>query len=59
MFEILYALLPSNINVFAFDFAGCGQSDGAYISLGYHETGDIATVVEYLRGTGAASLIGR
>ena len=42
-------LLPLNICLFAFDFSGCGQSDGEFISLGWHETGDVACVVDYLR----------
>ena len=29
-------LLKRNINIFIFDFAGCGKSEGEYISLGYH-----------------------
>ena len=33
----------------AFDFSGCGDSDGAYISLGHHEVADVRAVVEYIR----------
>ena len=29
-------LLKRNINLFVFDFAGSGLSEGEYISLGYH-----------------------
>jgi hypothetical protein len=29
-------LLSRNITVFAFDFAGCGLSEGEFISLGYY-----------------------
>jgi pimeloyl-ACP methyl ester carboxylesterase len=46
----------------AFDFAGSGQSDGEYVSLGYYERDDLATVIEYLRVSGevgAISLWGR
>ena len=51
-------LLPQNITVFCFDFAGCGKSDGEYISLGYHEKEDLNCVVEHLRKSGKVSLIG-
>jgi hypothetical protein len=29
------------INVFCFDFAGCGMSEGQYITLGVEETNDL------------------
>jgi alpha/beta superfamily hydrolase len=38
-------LLPLNITVFAFDFTGSGNSDGKYISLGYHEREDLKIVI--------------
>eukprot|EP00959_Pyramimonas_sp_CCMP1952_P161617 3379461-Pyramimonas_sp.AAC.1 len=47
--EILRPLLSANISVFAFDFAGCGNSDGHYITLGIHEREDTEAVVQYLR----------
>lgn len=37
------------LNVFTFDFAGCGNSDGEYISLGVHETNDVETIIKFLR----------
>ena len=51
-------LLPCNITLFCFDFSGCGLSQGEYVSLGYYEKDDIATVVDYLRETGTVSQIG-
>ena len=42
-------LLPMNITLFSFDFSGCGQSEGEYISLGYYEQDDVFCVIEYLR----------
>ena len=41
-------LLPQNITVFAFDFAGSGLSEGEYISLGWYEREDVQTVTEHL-----------
>ncbi|CCW67952.1 unnamed protein product [Phytomonas sp. Hart1] len=42
-------VLESGFTLFAFDFCGCGKSDGEYISMGYYERQDLAAVVEYLR----------
>ncbi len=55
--EVKY-LLPMNITFFAFDFAGCGRSEGEYISLGWYERDDVACVIEYLRKTNKVSTIG-
>jgi len=51
-------LLPLGISVFAFDFAGCGHSEGEYVSLGWHEREDLVTCVAHLRETGLVSAIG-
>ena len=51
-------LLNRNITVFAFDFCGCGKSDGEYISLGYYEKKDVHCVVEYLLKSKKVSKIG-
>ena len=51
-------LLPLNITVFAFDFSGCGQSQGDYISLGWYEREDVEAVIQYLRKTNKVSTIG-
>lgn len=42
-------LVPLNITLFCFDFAGCGKSEGDYISLGWHERDDLQIIVDYLR----------
>ena len=55
--EVKY-LLQRNITVFAFDFCGCGQSEGEYISLGYYEKKDVHCVVEYLLKSNKVSKIG-
>jgi alpha/beta superfamily hydrolase len=51
-------LLSQNIQLFAFDFPGCGLSEGEFISLGYFEKEDLSIVVEYLRNSGKVSTIG-
>ena len=42
-------LCPHNIKVFCFDFAGCGESDGDFISLGYYESIDTNFIINTLR----------
>jgi alpha/beta superfamily hydrolase len=32
-----------------FDFAGCGQSEGEYITLGYQESRDLMYILNHLR----------
>jgi pimeloyl-ACP methyl ester carboxylesterase len=39
------------LGVLAFDFAGCGKSDGRYISLGHYEQLDVRLVVRYASET--------
>ena len=58
IFPELYYLLSSEITVFAFDFSGCGKSEGEYISLGYYEKDDVKCVIDYLRNTGRVATIG-
>ena len=55
--EVKY-LLQRNITIFAFDFCGCGKSEGEYISLGYYEKNDVHCVVEYLLKSKKVSKIG-
>ena len=55
--EIKY-LLPKNITIFAFDFSGCGRSEGEYISLGWHEQDDVECIVNFLRKSNKVSTIG-
>ena len=47
--ETVSYLLASNITLFCFDFAGCGMSQGEYISLGWYEREDLGVIVEHLR----------
>lgn len=59
---VLRTCLAAGLSVAAFDTAGCGKSDGEYISLGYYERDDLRDVVTYLRdkkSIGAVALWGR
>lgn len=51
-------LLPANMTLLCFDFAGCGLSEGEYISLGWYEREDLETVIDYLRKCNKISTIG-
>ena len=42
-------ILENDINLFCFDFAGCGKSEGEYISLGYHESEDLKIIIDFLK----------
>jgi len=53
----LQFLLPSNITLFCFDFSGCGQSEGEYISLGWWEREDLKNVICFLKSTNRVSHI--
>ena len=41
-----YLLDDGNYNICSFDFAGCGNSEGEYLTLGYWEWQDIDAVVK-------------
>jgi fermentation-respiration switch protein FrsA (DUF1100 family) len=36
-------------DLLAFDFAGCGQSEGQYVTLGYNEKEDVYSVISKAR----------
>jgi len=49
--------LSIGITLVAFDFSGSGHSEGEWVSLGYWERDDLATVIAHLRATGSVSSI--
>ena len=56
--KIAEFLFEYNINTFVFDFAGCGLSEGEYISLGYHEKDDLNIVIDFIEKLPGVGLIG-
>ena len=56
--KYLRAILEHGINLFCFDFAGCGLSEGEYISLGYHEKEDLKIIVDFVSKLPYVSSIG-
>ncbi len=60
--EIIDVLLTLDICLFAFDFPGCGNSDGEYISLGHYEEEYALFMMEHIRkakNVGSFALWGR
>jgi pimeloyl-ACP methyl ester carboxylesterase len=55
--ELVTYLLPENITLFCFDFPGCGQSEGEYISLGHYEKDEINVIVDFLRSARKVSTV--
>jgi alpha/beta superfamily hydrolase len=51
-------LLKRHMNIFVFDFAGCGMSEGEYISLGWHEKDDLRIIVDFVEKLPGVSKIG-
>ena len=56
--ELAPYLLPQGINLFAFDFSGCGHSDGEWVTLGWKERKDLVAVINHLNSLGSVSKIG-
>jgi len=54
---VAFALLKRGLTCFCFDFGGSGQSDGDIVTLGSRESGDLDTVVSFLRVQGRTSHI--
>jgi len=60
--DLVQALLPRGLDVFAFDFPGCGLSEGDYVTLGAQEAEHLDTVVKHLKkcpNVGRLALWGR
>lgn len=55
--QVLTNVLATGASLFSFDFAGCGLSQGDYISLGWFEKDDLQAAIEHLRATGLVSAI--
>ena len=47
--EYLGSFIKQNLALCTFDFSGCGNADGEYVTLGYYEQEDLRLVTEYIR----------
>jgi len=60
--KMAFFLLNKGIDLFVFDFPGCGKSEGEYISLGYYEKEDLNSIVDFVEkfpGVGKIGIWGR
>jgi len=46
--DMVDTFLAEKISVFSIDFAGCGLSDGDFVTLGWREREDLEAVLDYL-----------
>jgi hypothetical protein len=53
----LSLVLSLGATLLSFDFAGSGQSEGEYVSLGFFEKDDLGAVIDHLRESGSTSTI--
>ena len=56
--KYLRIVLENDINLFCFDFAGCGLSEGEYISLGHHEKEDLKIIINFVSNLPNVASIG-
>lgn len=56
--QVIRPLLVRRIAVFCYDSAGCGLSEGEYVSLGWYERDDLTTVVEHVRRSPLCTAVG-
>ena len=45
-------LIPEGIDLCTFDFSGCGNSQGDYVTLGWKEVHDLHAVLSHLKNQG-------
>ena len=50
-------VLPLGVDLFAFDFSGCGNSEGDWVTLGWKEKEDLHSVLQYLESEGKTSKV--
>mmetsp|Transcript_423 Transcript_423/g.271 ORF Transcript_423/g.271 Transcript_423/m.271 type:complete len:88 (-) Transcript_423:404-667(-) len=50
-------LLSQGITLFTFDFSGCGNSEGDFVTLGWKEPADLLAVCNYLEALETVSKI--
>lgn len=41
-------LIGCGVNLCVFDFAGCGMSEGKYITMGMYESQDVVSLMNYI-----------
>jgi len=54
----LDGILEEGMNFCAFDFSGCGNSEGEWVTLGHKEKDDLKAMIEYIQENHDVSKIG-
>merc|ERR1711957_161858 len=54
--EYARSLVPSGIDLFCFDFSGCGNSGGDWVTLGWKETEDLLGAMDFLKEQGSSKV---
>lgn len=55
--SLAYRLLPIGVDLLAFDFSGCGNSEGDWVTLGHKEVDDLKAVLNHLQQKGKTSKV--
>ena len=50
-------MIPLGVDLLTFDFSGCGNSDGEWVTLGWKEKEDLKTVLNHLKEMGQTSKV--
>jgi len=50
-------LMPHGIDLLTFDFSGCGNSEGQWVTLGFKEKDDLHAVLQHLKEEGRTSKV--
>jgi alpha/beta superfamily hydrolase len=51
-------IVKGGCNLCVFDFSGCGNSEGEFVTLGYKERNDLEAVIKHIRSNYKISNIG-
>ena len=50
-------LIPYGMDLLSFDFSGCGNSEGQWVTLGWKEKDDLHAVLQWLKDQGRTSKV--
>lgn len=50
-------LIPNGMDLLSFDFSGCGNSEGEWVTLGWKEKEDLHAVLQWVKDQGRTSKV--
>ena len=56
-FDLVESLITNGISLLSFDFSGCGNSEGEWVTLGWKEKHDLEAIIAYLQELGTVSKV--